>query len=124
MLGILLTKEEFILKHIKWLVFERGKDFALCEVGANSLNIIRVRFIHPKSVPRFRRLVAGLSSRSHAFDPTSVHVRFVVDEVTLGHISVRVVRFCPVSIIPAHHIQLHLHVVRKGGRTLKPGNLP
>jgi hypothetical protein len=75
-------------------------------------------------MPCLRRLVVGLSSRRHAFDPTSVHVRFVVDKVALRHISVRVIRFCPVSIIPSPHIQLQLHVALKEGGTLKPGNLP
>jgi hypothetical protein len=41
-----------------------------------------------KAVPWFRRLVAGLSPRS----PGSVHVEFVVDEVT-------VLRFSPVNFI-------------------------
>ena len=64
-------------------------------------------------MPRFRQIAAGLSARRQAFGPTSVHVRFVVYKVTLGHISVTVIQFCPVSVIPPPHIQFHLHVARK-----------
>jgi hypothetical protein len=51
-------------------------------------------------VPCLRRLVAGLSPRKPGLDPGLVHVRFVVDKVTLGHVFLRLLRFSPVSIIP------------------------
>jgi hypothetical protein len=38
------------------------------------------------AVPCLRRLVAGLSPRRPGFDPGSVHVGLVVDEVAMGHI--------------------------------------
>jgi hypothetical protein len=36
------------------------------------------------AVPWFRRLFAGLSQRRPGFDPGSVYVEFVVDNVALG----------------------------------------
>jgi hypothetical protein len=49
-----------------------------------------------------------LSSRRNEFDPSSVHVRFAVQEVALGQVCLRVLRFYPVSIIPqTHHTHFH-----------------
>ena len=43
--------------------------------------------------PWLRRLAAGLSPWRPVFDPQSVHVRFVVDKVTLGQVLPRVLWF-------------------------------
>ena len=51
-------------------------------------------------MPWVRRLIAGLSPRRLGFDPGSVHVGFVVDEVALGQVFPRVLRFYPVNFIP------------------------
>jgi hypothetical protein len=53
-----------------------------------------------------RRLAAGLPPRRPGFDPELVHVEFVVDEVALGQVFLRVLRFSPVSFIPPvlHHL--------------------
>jgi hypothetical protein len=69
------------------------------------------------AVPWLRRLAAGLPPRRPGFDPGSVHVGFVVDKVTLGQVSPRVLRFSPVNFIPPvlHYYEkvknnhLHLH---------------
>jgi hypothetical protein len=53
-----------------------------------------------KAVPWLRRLVAGLSPRRPGFDPGSVYVGFVVDQLALGQVFPRVLRFFPVSFIP------------------------
>jgi hypothetical protein len=44
---------------------------------------------------KFRGLAAGLSWRRLGFDPGSVHVGFVVNNVALGQVSPPVVRFSP-----------------------------
>jgi hypothetical protein len=56
--------------------------------------------IEIKTVPWFRRLVAGLSPWKPGFDPGSVHVGFVVDNVALGQVFPRVLRFSHVNFIP------------------------
>jgi len=57
-------------------------------------------------VPWFGHLVAGLSMGRPEFNPEPVHVRFVLDEVALGVVIPRVLRFSAVSIIPPFlHIQ-------------------
>jgi hypothetical protein len=48
-----------------------------------------------------RWLVAGLPSRRLGFDPGSVHVGFVVDEVTLRQVFPRVLLFSPANFIPS-----------------------
>jgi hypothetical protein len=51
-------------------------------------------------VPWLRSLVTDLSPRRPGFAPGSIHVGFVVDKVALGEVSLRVLRFSPVNIIP------------------------
>jgi len=43
-------------------------------------------------------LVPDLSPRGHGFDPTSVHVRYMVDEVSLGQ-----VLYSTISVLPCKH---------------------
>jgi hypothetical protein len=45
-----------------------------------------------------RSLVAGLSPRRPGFALRSIHVGFVVDEVALGQVFLRVLPFPPVNI--------------------------
>jgi hypothetical protein len=44
--------------------------------------------------------VIGLSSLQHGFDSKLVHVEFLVDQVAIGQVFLRVHRFYPVSVIP------------------------
>jgi hypothetical protein len=53
-----------------------------------------------------RRLIAGISPTRPGFNPRPVHVRFVVDELTLRQVFLPVLWFSPVSIIPP---VLHTH---------------
>jgi len=59
-----------------------------------------------QGVPRLTRSVAGLSLRRQAFNPSLVHVVFVVEKVVLGQILLSVLRFSSASIIAAI---LHIH---------------
>lgn len=45
-------------------------------------------------------LIASRKLRRSWFEPVSVHVEFVTEEETLGYISIRILRFYPVNIIP------------------------
>jgi hypothetical protein len=56
---------------------------------------------HPEtlSMPWLRLLDAGLSSRKSAFDPRPVDTGFVVDNVGMGYIFLRVCRFPPIRLI-------------------------
>ena len=65
-----------------------------------------------------RRLVAGLPPRSLRFDLRSVHVRFVLDRVTLGLFFLTVLRFYSISIIPQ---MFHIHTSIKD--VTGPGNV-
>jgi hypothetical protein len=50
------------------------------------------------------------------FDPSSVHVRFVVEKVALTNVFLLLCRFSPVHIIPTVlHIVLHPHAVLTNG---------
>jgi hypothetical protein len=51
------------------------------------LKIPGARKVTRVAVPWLRQLVAGLSTRRPGFDPSSVHVGFVVDKVALGQVS-------------------------------------
>ena len=60
------------------------------------------------AVTWLRRSVASLSPRRLVFDPRSVHVRFVVEKVSVGQVPVPVLLFPPVSTVPP---LLHTHPV-------------
>jgi hypothetical protein len=51
-------------------------------------------------VPWLRQLVVDNSPQRPGFAPGPVHVGFVVDKVALGQVSVRVIQFSPVGLIP------------------------
>lgn len=49
---------------------------------------------------------AGLSLRKPGFNPRPDHVRFVVDKVASGRVSLLVCRFSPFGVVPP---VLHVH---------------
>jgi hypothetical protein len=59
-----------------------------------------------RAMPYLKRLFAGLSARRSGFASRAIHLIFVVGKVALGQVSLRVLRFSPVSIIPP---PLHIH---------------
>jgi len=61
------------------------------------------------SVDGWGGLVPVFSPRKYRFGPGSFHVWFAVDEVIMGQIFVRVLRFFPVTIIPPV-LPTHFHV--------------
>jgi hypothetical protein len=69
-----------------------------CEIGL--LTFLYLGKTVERAVPWLRRLVTVLSRRRPGFDPESVHVGFVVDNVALGQVFPRVLRFSPVNFIP------------------------
>jgi hypothetical protein len=52
------------------------------------------------AVTQLRRLVVGFKTRSSGFETGPFHVGLVVDYVALGQISLPVLRFSTVSVIP------------------------
>jgi hypothetical protein len=60
-----------------------------------------------QGVSQRRRSVAGLLPRRPEFMPGSVHVGFMVDNVTLGQIFLWQLWSSPVNIIP---LRLHVHI--------------
>lgn len=60
-------------------------------------------------------LLAGLSTRRSRFDPRWVRVRPLVDTVALVQNFLRLLRFCPVSVIPSM-LNIHIHVHGAPGR--------
>jgi hypothetical protein len=74
-----------------------------------------------QAAPWHTRLFTGLSPRTLGFNPRSVHVKFAIGKVVMGHGFLREFPVYPVSIIPQMlHIYLHL-LVAVTGRT-KPDN--
>jgi hypothetical protein len=72
--------------------------------GNHFINVVIHTIIYDQTkfvmaVPWLWRLVTGLSPPQRRFAPGSVHVWYVVDEVALGQVSLRVLRFSPVSFI-------------------------
>jgi hypothetical protein len=83
------------------------------ELNPEMLFIQAVRF--ERAVERLRHLLAGLSRRGPEFDLPSIHVRFLVDNVVVGQVFLRILRFSLVDIIPPMlHTHLNLHVTLEG----------
>jgi hypothetical protein len=72
---------------------EQPKDFEKSYFMGHSYHMVRFRVFAVRS----ERLTA---QGSPGFAPGSIHVGFVVEEVILGKVSLRVLRLFPVSIIP------------------------
>jgi hypothetical protein len=87
----------------KWI------DYILISAGMKFRNKKEVPIWYTGgAVPWLRQLVAGLSPRSPGFVTGSIHVGFVVEKVALGQVSLRVLRFSPVNIIPpSFYILIH-----------------
>lgn len=68
-------------------------------------------------------LVAGPLLHELGFNPRQVRVGFMVDRVALGQDFLRVLRVCPVSIIPSM-LNIHVHGAPIRGNWSKPANLP
>ena len=95
------------LYNINWLVYITEMECVYCAVRSGSLNVIQINL----SRRRLRR-GARVSTRS-------AHVWFVVDRVALGYVSIRVLRFSFVSIIPPllhTHLQMLLILTRTTNR--------
>jgi hypothetical protein len=78
-------------------------------------------------VPWLRRLVAGPSPRRPGLAPGTVHAGFVVDEVALWQVLLRVLRLFPVKIIPPwlsiliHHLGMNNRlVISRSYKTVSP----
>ena len=60
----------------------------------------RLIIVFFQTVPLIGRLVAGLSPEKPGFDPRTIHVRPVMDQMALVQVSLPVLQLSPVSIIP------------------------
>jgi hypothetical protein len=69
---------------------------ALCRIF--SAHLFFPRFI--MAVPFLKQLLISISQGRLSFDPKAASVGFVVEEMALGHVFLRVHRSSPVSIIP------------------------
>ena len=101
------------LYNINWLVFITETECVYCAVRNECFNVIQINLSR-----RPLRMRARVWSRP-------VHVRFMVDRVALGQVSIRVLRFPPVSIIPPMlRIYLSTCCFYQKDRRAKPGSLP
>jgi hypothetical protein len=66
-------------------------------IEANEMHLYNIRIV---AVSLIKGSVAGLSPRRPEFAPCSDHVGYVMDKVALEQVSLRFLRFYPVSIIP------------------------
>ena len=72
-----------------------------------------------------RGLVAGLPPRGPGFDSRLLHVRYVVEKLTVGQVSHRVLGSSPVTLFPPL-LPIHVYLcvaVSKKTNDAKPGNL-
>ena len=88
------------VNRLNWLVFVTEMQCVYHEVTTK--------------LPSFSRLVAILSAWWPGFDLKAVHVRFVVDKVALGQVSLPVLRFPPYTNLPSM-LRIYLLFIRKNG---------
>jgi hypothetical protein len=67
-----------------WLVSKTQME-CVC-LRAETLNIIQVNLKSLNNLPWLRWLIVGLSPWRPGFDPSSAHVRFMLDKVALGQV--------------------------------------
>ena len=77
---ILAINFGYLLVH-HWLVGLCHGKYVLCEVRTESLYTVSMNIRLQLALPLLKQVLAGASSRRPRFDPRSVHVRFVVDNV-------------------------------------------
>jgi hypothetical protein len=75
-------------------------------------------------LPWLSRLDAGLSPFRSSFNPRPVYVRFMVDNVSLGQVALRVLRCCPLvsSILLHSRVYRNTTLIRTTGKTWDPSN--
>lgn len=78
---------------------EQAKTYSKHNTYCCSLNISIM--ISTLAVPSLRWLVASLSQWRPGFNPSQVHVGFVVEKVALGQVFLQALQFSPVSINPS-----------------------
>jgi hypothetical protein len=105
------------LYSINWLVFCNRDGVFVARYGLNlfiQFRLIIVFFF--QTVPLFGRSVAVLSRQKPGFEPKTNHVKPVMDQVALAHVSFLVLQFSLISIIPTTlhtHLQLHVALNRR-----------
>lgn len=72
------------------------------------------------SVPWIRQLIAGLSSRRPGFDPSIVHVAFIVEVAALGHFYLTTSGF-PTVTFHQCSIFVHWHYISLANDRLRKG---
>jgi hypothetical protein len=102
------------------LVCSVHESFLVIPIDAIILLVVYWLFVVPLSetstlalrptqpVRALRQGVAGLSRRRPSFGPRPHHVKFVVDKLALGQVSLPVLRFSPAIIFPPM-LHTHLH---------------
>ena len=101
------------LYNINWLVFITKTQCVHCAVRTEFWSKCQVNRVLKPTVSHIRRLVGVLSPRRHGFDPSSLHMRFVVNKFSLGHFFLSGRRVFHVSIV-ALLLYLHLHSALTG----------
>jgi len=77
-----------------------GDQLVARQVGTPDTHQYTESSITLRIVPRLRRLGLIAQPGRHNLNPSSIHVRFVVDKMTRGQVLLRVLGHPPVTIIP------------------------
>jgi hypothetical protein len=81
---------------------------------SRTLYVIQVNAIFGMTMPWLRRFVVGPSSLTPEFNPSSVHVRFVMDQLAMRQVFLRVLHCSPLNIISSFlRTPLHVAFTRK-----------
>ena len=103
--AFVIANSDYFPTQLNWLVFITEVITALVELNLDQFSRSLWLAVHWSG-----RQSQVSQCEGPRFDSNSVHVRFVVDAVTVGQVFLRVFRFFSDSIIPLIlHAHLHLH---------------
>jgi len=97
------------LYSINCLVFITEMKCVYCEVRTEFWSKILVNRVLKPTVSCLRRLVGGLLPRRHGFDPSSLHMRFVVNKFSLGRFFLPGRRYC--MSVSFHHSYISIYTL-------------
>ena len=99
--------------HLKRPFLTTKAHYALCMFGTASLHIMWMFLIHQpsKAVLWLGRLFARLLPRKPGFNSGQAYVRFMANEVALGQVFLRILRFYPVSSVSIHQWSMLIFIL-------------
>jgi hypothetical protein len=101
---IYITVVNLWISTLEWTASRQNQMTGFCEHGDERLCYVQKEYLDNQlstlALPWLRMLLSGFLLQSPRLTSGSVHVRFIVNNVTLGQVFLQTLRFFPVTVIP------------------------